>query len=269
MIKKTGLFKVLTAGLLTVILMAGLTFTAYAEGEYEDYLKSGSNFSEPAGESVVKDFLNSGLATDSQKDAVRKKLVTKNGEVADGTSNATDESITEAGRLVAGYANKQVLKNKVSGVYTDFNIEANTAAAAVALSGVKDVVRVIVGLICYAIVIFISLFTATDVCYITMPVFQNKCEEMKESGNSFAVKTDKNGESRVRWITNEAVYAVRSCALETGKNPLGMYLRKRIWAYVMLAIVLYILFTGNITLIVNIALNFVSGIMEALKALGQ
>ena len=39
-------------------------------------------------------------------------------------------------------------------------------------------------------------------------------------------------------------------------------------AYIGLGLALYILFTGNITVIVSLALKFASGIFNALKMLG-
>ena len=166
-------------------------------------------------------------------------------------------------------ASKAEVKDKVNTMGSNFNISADTATAGVALSGLEQFVSVVVGILCYAITIGMTLFTALDLCYITMPVFRNKFEDMKQSGNGAMTKTDKNtGETKLRWITDEAIYSVQSCSVETGKNPLTVYLKKRVIAFVMLAVVLYILFTGNIQLIVNIVINFVAGLMDALSTLG-
>lgn len=166
-------------------------------------------------------------------------------------------------------AKKYDVKSSVEGMGTNFNVKADTETAGIALSGLESVVSVVVGILCYAITLGMTLFTALDLCYITMPVFRNKCEDMKQSGGGAMVKTNKEtGEAQLRWITDEAVYSVQACAIESGKSPLTMYLKKRVIAFVMLAIVLFILFTGNIQLIVNIAINFIAGLMDALSSLG-
>ncbi len=165
---------------------------------------------------------------------------------------------------------KESLKSKVNSIGENFDVEADTEGAGVMLVGIQPLVSLVVGLLAYAVVIGMSLFTALDIVYITMPVFRNKVEEMKQSGNGIMVKSDrKTGEAKLRWVTDEAQHAVMMCGIDTGKNPLGMYFKKRIFAYVLVAIVIYILLTGNIQLIVNIAINFVSGVLDALSSLGK
>lgn len=170
---------------------------------------------------------------------------------------------------MVGIVQDYALKSDIDGMAVDFNIKADLEGAGVALSGLEQVVSVLIGVICYGVVIGMTLFTALDLCYITMPVFRNKCEDMKQSGNSVMTKTGANGETKFRWVTDEAVYAVQTCAVDTGKSPLTVYLGKRVFAYILLAIVIYILFTGNIQLLANIAVNFVAGIMDALRTLGS
>ena len=112
-----------------------------------------------------------------------------------------------------------------------------------------------------------TLFTAFDIAYIAFPVFRNKCEEQKMNGTGYNVKKDSNGNVSLRFVTDDAQYAVSEGTIENGKSPWGIYFRKRIMSYVLLAIVLFILLTGNISLITNIALNIVSGIMNVLSGL--
>lgn len=199
------------------------------------------------------------------------------GDKGQGTQISIDNNVyvlDEAGlqkckNYMVSVTKKYDVKSSVDGMGTNFNVKADTETAGIALSGLESVVSVIVGILCYAITLGMTLFTALDLCYITMPVFRNKCEDMKQSGGGAMVKTNKEtGETQLRWITDEAVYSVQVCAIETGKSPLTMYLKKRVIAFVMLAIVLFILFTGNIQLIVNIAINFIAGLMDALSSLG-
>lgn len=170
---------------------------------------------------------------------------------------------------MVGIVQDYALKSDIDNMAVDFSIKADLEGAGVALSGLEEVVSVLIGVLCYAVVLGMTLFTSLDLCYLTMPVFRNKCEDMKQSGNSVMTKTGSNGETKLRWVTDEAVYAVQSCAVDTGKSPLTVYLVKRVWAFILLAIVIYILFTGNIQLLANIAVNFVAGIMDALRTLGS
>lgn len=222
--------------------------------------------------------LNSEIWTTANAKELEK--IIRNANVGDGngdysfTINGKQYTLDDAGlqkckNYAVSVAKKYDVKSSVEGMGTNFNVKADTETAGIALSGLESVVSVVVGILCYAITLGMTLFTALDLCYITMPVFRNKCEDMKQSGNGAMVKTNKEtGETQLRWITDEAVYSVQACAVETGKSPLTMYLKKRVIAFVMLAIVLFILFTGNIQLIVNIAINFIAGLMDALSSLG-
>lgn len=167
---------------------------------------------------------------------------------------------------VVSVAKKYEVKNSVEQV-ADFNTKADVGAASVALSGIEGIVSVVVGILVYAVTIGMTLFTACDICYITMPVFRDKCDTMKQSGSIGTTKTS-SGETKLMFVTDDAQYAVQSCSVETGKNPLTVYMKKRVLAFILLGLVLFILFTGNIQLIVNVVVNLVSGIIDALGGLG-
>ena len=54
----------------------------------------------------------------------------------------------------------------------------------------------------------------------SLPVFRNKCEDMKVSGNSVMTKKGANGDTSLRWVTDDAQYAVNSTITEgNGKSP--------------------------------------------------
>lgn len=249
--------------LMTLSMFAAVAFAATP---YETYIAEGS-FNTAAPEEVIEDVVQNGQTygfTKSEIDKINKEFEKYK---EDKTTNG--QSLIYAGNKVASFAKKAYTKQTINNMGVDFDIRANTEQAGVALSGVQDLISTIVGMVCYLVVAGMALFTALDLCYITMPVFRNKCEDMKNNGNAAMTKTDgKTGETKFRWVTDEAIYAVESCSIETGKQPLGVYIKKRIWAYVMLAIVLFILFTGNIQLIANIAVNLVAGLMDALQNLG-
>lgn len=154
-----------------------------------------------------------------------------------------------------------------SGGSGGIKIEANTGEASNMLSGFVPVVNIILGVVTVGITLGLALYTAFDICYIVFPVFRNKCEDDKVNGNGRMVKTSNNGETKLRWVSDEAQYVVRNCSIESGKSPLSSYLTKRIGAYVGVTIVLFILLTGNISIITNIVLKFVSGIVDVLQGL--
>ena len=164
---------------------------------------------------------------------------------------------------------RKSIKSKVRSMGTQVSVQADTEQAGTMLSGLSPLISVLTGILVIIAVLAMSLYTALDICYITMPVFRNKSEEMKQSGNAFMTKTTRSGDTKLRWVTDEAVYAVEKCSVESGKNPIGTYMFKRIWAFILVAIAIYILLTGNIQLFVDIALNMVGGILDVLANLGR
>lgn len=153
---------------------------------------------------------------------------------------------------------KDIINNQLG--EDQFGIKADVGNAKVALSGFMGVAAMIIGIIAWAVIGGMSVFTALDICYIAFPVFRNKVEGSAESGS-------KAGSVMLKLVTDDAQYAVKQCNVENGKSPWGMYLKKRIIAYILLAIVIYILLTGKVDLIISIAMNFVSGIIDSLSHL--
>lgn len=162
--------------------------------------------------------------------------------------------------------NKKVAE-KVNAITDNLSVEANTGGAAVMLSGFQPIVELIMGLIIIMVIFGMGLFSAMDIAYIAFPVFRNKCEDMKQTGNVFMTKKTSSGDVKLRWVTDEAQYAVAQAAVDGGKSPWGIYLRKRAAAYVLLGIALYILMTNNIWLITNLAVRAVGGIIRVLSGL--
>lgn len=150
-------------------------------------------------------------------------------------------------------------------------IQGDLGAATRTMAGFKRFIQTIVGIIAYGIILGMVLFTSMDLCYITMPVFREKTEQIaqSQSGNKAVTTTDKKtGETKVRWVTDEARFVVEQCSISEGKNPLFMYLKKRALAYVLVVLVIFILITGRINIITDMALNFVSGILDVIEELG-
>ena len=157
---------------------------------------------------------------------------------------------------------------KTGQMTSDLGVEADTENAMEALRGFVPVVNIILGILTVLITLLLAVFTAFDVCYITFPVFRNKCEEQKQSGQGPMVKKTSNGGTKLRWVSDEAQYVVEQNSVESGKSPLTAYLGKRIVSYIAVAVILFILLTGNITVITNLALKIVSYIIDIVDSLG-
>ena len=123
------------------------------------------------------------------------------------------------------------------------NITADTEKAVRSLSGVTGVFSFVLGAIVVLITLGMTVFSAFDLCYIAFPVFRDKCEDARTSGNRLMTKTDKtSGESKLRFVTDDAMFAVTAAdTTQSGKNPFIIYFKKRIISYVVLAILLFIL----------------------------
>lgn len=191
--------------------------------------------------------------------------------MVDGTPHMiymSDDAYKEIIRTITKSKSRERVQSKVDDMGYSFNVQADIEGGAMALSGLEGIVGIFVGLLCYLIVIGMMLFTTFDVMYITIPWFKRSADNMVQSGNSIMTKTNgKTGEVGLRWVTDDAQYAVATATIESGKHPLAIYLGKRIWSYVILAIVLYILLDGNIQLIVNIVIKLIGGLMGVLEGL--
>lgn len=258
-------------GMVVLIFMLVFSTTSIALGYDEDsmaeWLESQCKLNrngEVVYSNTLQDILRSNPYTGDDSDTHAISINIEGEEHVIFMSQAAYEQV---GNRVDKALNKQRVQQKIDNMGVNFDVEADVEAAGVALSGLREVVAMIVGLIAYLIVLGMTLFTTLDICYITMPVFRNKADEMVQRGGVMSRVDNRTGETTHRWITDDARYAVANATIESGKSPLAIYLGKRIWAYILLAIVLFILLTGNIQLIVNIAINFISGLIEVLEGL--
>lgn len=159
------------------------------------------------------------------------------------------------------------IDSKVSDLSSNLGIQADTQTASKMMEGIIPVINIVIGGLVILISIGMTIFSAFDLCYIAFPVFRNKCENAKQSGNGLMTKKNKaTGESSLRFVSDDAQYAVVAAdTTESGKNPFIIYFGKRIISYVVLAILLFILFTGNITLFTNLAIQLVQGILDLIS----
>ena len=262
---------------LTVLALA-CTTTAFAAEEahtlpedVESYIENSITAINDSGVSFSETWLRSWLTTDESKaqsleDGGRQYNITLGSSqgVLYIVRGKTEEGLIEA---VQKSVNNAATVDDVSTITDGLNIGADTAGATALLSGFAPIISLVVGVIVVLVTMGMTLFTAFDIAYIAFPVFRNTWEEQKMNGTGYNVKKDSNGNVSLRFVTDDAQYAVSEGTIENGKSPWGIYFRKRIMSYVLLAIVLFILLTGNISLITNIALNIVSGIMNVLSGL--
>jgi len=171
--------------------------------------------------------------------------------------------------VVSKQLESQKVTQKIGDITNNLSIQADTASASTMLSGLKPIIELVIGIIVVFIAFGMTIFSSFDIAYIAFPVFRNKMEDAVQSSNSFMTKKTSNGNTTLRWITDDAQYAVTQGSLESGKNPWALYFQKRILSYVFLGITLFILLTGNITIITDIAVKVVSGIMNVLADLAK
>lgn len=175
-------------------------------------------------------------------------------------ANMEANIVAEANRLAKVGAAKEKDKQAVenfSNVTDGFNIAADVQTAGHTLSGFAGVVRAFLGLIVIIASLGMTVFTGLDILYIVFPVWRAKCEESKE----------KNG-GKLKFVTDDAQYAVTAAeTVQSGKNPLIIYLSKRVISMIVLGILLFILLTGRITVFTDIALRLVSGILDVIQSI--
>lgn len=160
------------------------------------------------------------------------------------------------------------VSNKINSMTTDLGIQADTGTATALLSGAIPIVNALLGFLVLIINIAMFIFTALDIAYIVAPQFKETCDNTAASHPGQA-KTSSGGEPRFKWITDNAVYALKAAnTVETGKNPLWIYLKSRVWTYMILAVVDFILLTGNITVFMNAALKVADGVLDLISNIG-
>lgn len=172
------------------------------------------------------------------------------------------------GASITRATNNNDASKKMEGLTNNLDISADTAGAGVMLSGLQPVINLALGIIATLIMFGMAISTSLDLCYIAFPTFRNKAEDAKTSGNSMMTRKNSNGDTSLRWVTDDAQYAISSTVTEgTGRSPYSVYFKKRVASYIFLTIIMFILLTGNITLITDIALKIVSGVLEVLQGL--
>ena len=148
-----------------------------------------------------------------------------------------------------------------------YNLQADVAGAAGLLSGIQQPFQTFLGALVTVITVGATVFTALDLMYITFPVFRGKMDDAKASGTKGLTRQGKNGETKLNWITEDAQYAmIAADTVQSGKSPYIIYFKKRVIALVVLAVVLFILLTGNINILTNIGIKLAAGILDMISS---
>ena len=260
----TKSFRTLLVTLAMILCMLGGTLTTFA-ATIEEYVTTNSTvvgndvtFSDPN--------LSKYLTTDPDQGGTPITGVGTALYIIDGKDSA-----------LQSYIDKKAEASKIDDKLTDMTdglgIEADTGTASKLLEGFLPVVSTALGFVVIFITTGMTIFSAFDLCYIAFPVFRNKCEDAKQSaaangGRGNAMAKNSGGETKLRFVTDDAVFAVSSTeTAQTGKNPFLVYFGKRLISYIVLAILLFILLTGNITIFTDIAIKAVSGILEVIQGI--
>ena len=256
--------KRITTFMLVLIILMATSITSFAALGDSQTAWIQANVTKAEGKIVVNDAtLRSKLKAESSGGTDEVSIVLESGTIYYSTS---DESVISA--AVNKSINKSTASDKMTGLTSDLDITADTKQAGTMLSGLVPIINLVLGLIATVITFGMAISSALDIMYIAFPVFRNKTEDAKANGTGMMVKRDSNGNAQLRWVTDDAQYAVKVTVAEgNGASPWGVYFKKRVMSYVFLAIIMFILLTGNITLITDIAVRVISGIMSVLTDL--
>jgi hypothetical protein len=108
---------------------------------------------------------------------------------------------------------------------------------------IENIVGVVLGIAVYSMTIILSVVTAFDVGYITMPILRDLIDQYRFDG------TKKN---ILRFVSRDAVSSVEEATVSIdGRSALSIYLYKRIKTYIISA-VLIIVFVGEFDAIRNL-----------------
>lgn len=143
---------------------------------------------------------------------------------------------------------------QVTQITEDLALNPDTGKAAEILSGVTPIISTFLGLAVVLITLFMTVFSAIDIVYIVFPATR-------------AFLDNADSKTKIQIVTDDAKVALNSASIESGKSPMSTYFGRRVVSYVILSVMLFIILTGNISLITNLALKVVSGLLNVLVSI--
>lgn len=245
--------RVLTACMSVII----MTLTVYAADELTDtqvgYLK----------DHMSESWVSSYITTDSSQAGTNSPVI------IDGSTYYYKSGVDS--KILGSRIDKAIKTNNVStdvsNITDGIGVTADTAGAADILRGGVPILNLLLGIVLVVVISATGLYTCFDIAFITLPVFRTKCDDAVNSGNTGMLVKKSGSGSKLRFVTDEAQYVVANATLEQGKSAMFEYIKLRIKALALLAIAITILATNNISIITNIAVKVVSGLMGVLGGL--
>lgn len=200
-------------------------------------------------------------------DYVATSLHTKYREIPISGVNASDGTGLSATVYVYAEADAGSVGKINANVQTNIfeataNITPDTGTAMLILSGLQGPVNAFLGFAVIIITTGMFIFSALDICYISFPAFRGGIDKQVESGGAGA-KTNKDGSTSSRWVTDDARLAVEEAA-QANITPWKGYFKRRIMSYIFLSITLYILLTNNITALTTLVISGLQGLFTAI-----
>ena len=122
----------------------------------------------------------------------------------------------------------------------------------------QNLIAKFLGGLTIAILTLVGVFTAIDIFYLVVPPLHTALEE----GAAAKGQTDKNGNPKPRLVSKDACDAYNE-GTENQKNVILTYLKKRIVAYIAVAVVVFLLLTGQMSAIITTVLKLISGVLES------
>lgn len=156
----------------------------------------------------------------------------------------------------------KISAHATQGLLNQANVKPDTGTAMGLLSGIMPGLNIVLGLMVVAISIGMTVFSALDIIYLAFPAFKLMVDNSIEQGGK-GTRTTKDGTVTSRWVTQDAILAAED-AENTHGTPWGPYFKRRVLAYVFLAIILFILLTGNIFKITTLVTNALQGLFNSL-----
>lgn len=286
----SGILKKVSAFLLFVILVFSMSMTSFADTNPLQSLIDKIEKYENSNDTAKKKFYEEALATwegieDSSGQSEAYVKITFGGitkeftnSSTDAASDSSDDNYINAYSVMNSYLKKvgeinsdvttvQGAKAQIDELVKNMNGRADIAGGADSLKSIMPLVNTITGIIVVIVLLGMAIFTAFDVAYLVFPVAKQQMDKAGSSGNRMASKTDnKTGEARFRWVTDDAIQAYTQ-ATEGGKHPLTTYLKKRLISYIAVAVVVFMLMSGNLAVIINFVLQMLGSVFDMLGKL--
>ena len=200
--------------------------------------------------------------TKGQGDGVHVPYVYKNehGQVVFGYATvAGADNINK----IASKGQSEYVQGEIGDLVAQIDIQPDMQSAAEIMESFREPISTFLGVLCFVIVFGLAVFTSLDICYITIPAFQGWSNMQAENGKKGMSRTSGNGDVRPSFVTHAALEAVKAENMADGEggNALSVYFKSRMAVYILVAICIWMLLGNNITLITDIVLKLLSGIM--------